>query len=1019
MKFTQLLLLLLINACLWGQNTALNTILQQAETYLSNGEYEQSLFSLKQIKDRETTLTPQMRVQYSLIEGEAYEKTYKLNLSLKSIKDGLGVYDAKLVKIDTNYLWLLLKRGLLEDDLGASEKSKQTLEEVLDQSNILPLGHEIQPLTYSALAGTIRSFGEYHQAIEYYKKAKSLFITKHKTEYHHNVAMIYNNMGNCYKDLFQEEKAEQNYKRAWELYGEINNPDNYYKAGIAYNMAVFFIRIEDIDNALLYANYGLEIAKQKLKGTPLHAYMLNLLGQVYRHLGDFEKAQYSVDLAKPIYDKYQADYLIPTYNYYASRGAIYSYQELHEKALIEFHHAASLLEPVKEENPLNLANCYGLLGPEYTNIGEFDKAQQYLQKAIDLSIPLIGEKDPEVIFYYTDIAYNYIESGQLEKALKITNIAIENIGFNSSSTSPYEEVSELSTLLRSFTDKEDILFKLYQKTGDLNQLEAAKKQAVLNLNTLNYLRHNYNNPLAIITVNVQYEELFELSLNIYYEAYQINPSEENSQLFLNTLEASKSYALLEQLLVAKVKKYAKIPVTTLDNERDLKSKLAFWESELPYMETDEEIENVQRQIVTIKSSLDSLITIMKRQYPDYTSFKYYTNPPKIAGIQSRMGQNKGTIEYFVGKEAVYIIKITKAQISIFKLRKDAELEQGVGALTMSIKKPFMSTISSKEFDYYKLEYEKWAYLLYQKLIEPLGILPAKLTIIPDGFLWNLPFDCLLSEQSQADFNKKPYFAKKCKIDYQYSLILQEVLESMEVSSTGWVGIAPSFSGNLIASTRLELAPLVYNEKEVGNILNITNGVIYEGLAATKSQFLNTLGRYAFYHLATHAVITQGNDENPYLAFYPDSISWKLNVQDIYKLTMPSEMVVLSACNSGQGKLERGEGMASLSRAFFYAGAKSIIMTQWQVNDQATAMIMELFYAELKKGVPKNIALNTAKNTYLASQKNHNLAHPFYWAGFTPIGSMEMVRFDEESSRLGWLLAGGVLLLLAVVVGRKF
>ena len=1018
MKLVQLLLFLLVNTVLSGQETDVERIFKEAEKHLANKAYEETFTSLDKLNKDRNLFSPPQRVRYALIAGEIHKKTFKLNLALTTALNGLDVYESKLLKLDTNYLRLLLAKGLLEDDLGDSEKSVQTLEKILKKSAILPFDHEILPLTYNALAGTILAFGQYHEAIEYYEKAKSLFKVKYKTEYHTDIARIYSNLGNCYKYLFQDNKAEQHYKRSWELLGKIPDADDYNKAAVAYNIAIFFIGLEDAGNALIYDKYSLEIAQRSLKNTPLHGFTLSLLGQIYAQLGDYKKAQNAIDLAKPIFDKHQSEYLISTYYYYANRGVIYSYQERSEEALSEFLYGASLLAPVKENNPLELANCYGLLGAEYINLGQYNKAQNHLQKAIDISIPILGEEDPEVVFYYTDIAYNYIQSGRLEKALETTNYAIEKIGFKPNNSSPYEHVSELSTLLRSFTDKEDILLKLYKKSHNPDFLEGAKNQATLNLKTLNYLRHHYNNPLAIISANVKYQELFELSLNVYHEAYLLDSSPETIQLFLNTLEASKSYSLLEQLLVNRVKKHSNITQTSLEEERTLKSNLAFWESELPYMETPKEIHYAKTQIISTKTSIDSIITKIKQQHSAYTSFKYYNEAPDIVDLQSKMNENQGVVEYFIGISNTYVIKISNTSAALFKFKKDPDLKKEITSLVNSIKKPFIEEATEATFNFHKREYEKWAYLLYQKLIEPLGDLPKTLTIIPDDYLWNIPFGCLISEQNEADFSQKTYLTKQYIIDYQYSLTLKEVLVNKPIPSREWVGFAPQFSSKLIASTRSNLGTLEFNVKEIESIQQLTGGQKHSGLNATKDQFLNSLNKYAVYHLATHAVADQTANQSPYLAFSLTTKDWKLTVKDIYKLDMPSEMVVLSACNSGQGKLEKGEGMASLSRAFFYAGAKSTIMTQWQVNDKATATIMESFYGELNKGIPKNRALNTAKNNYLSMQKNQLYAHPFYWAGFTPIGSMEAVSFAPKHHYLWWLFAAAMILLLAFFIRRK-
>ena len=107
------------------------------------------------------------------------------------------------------------------------------------------------------------------------------------------------------------------------------------------------------------------------------------------------------------------------------------------------------------------------------------------------------------------------------------------------------------------------------------------------------------------------------------------------------------------------------------------------------------------------------------------------------------------------------------------------------------------------------------------------------------------------------------------------------------------------------------------------------------------------------------------------------------------MKLKADMVVLSACNTGFGKIEDGEGIMSLARGFMYAGVPSIISTLWSVNDQSTANIMKGFYKYLNDKDKKSVALQKAQVEYLNSSDNIT-AHPFYWSGFILIGNNQPV-----------------------------
>ena len=156
----------------------------------------------------------------------------------------------------------------------------------------------------------------------------------------------------------------------------------------------------------------------------------------------------------------------------------------------------------------------------------------------------------------------------------------------------------------------------------------------------------------------------------------------------------------------------------------------------------------------------------------------------------------------------------------------------------------------------------------------------------------------------------------------------------------------------------------------------------------------------------------------FLAFHEISDSLeneKLYVRDLYNLTLDAEMVVLSACETGIGELQRGEGVISLARGFVYAGAGSLVTSLWSVDDLSTKQVMELFYQNLKSGQTKDAALRNAKLTYLASTPQK--AHPFYWAAFAPIGNMESIELGRGIG-MGWYLGGLAILLVGLFFFRR-
>jgi CHAT domain-containing protein len=147
---------------------------------------------------------------------------------------------------------------------------------------------------------------------------------------------------------------------------------------------------------------------------------------------------------------------------------------------------------------------------------------------------------------------------------------------------------------------------------------------------------------------------------------------------------------------------------------------------------------------------------------------------------------------------------------------------------------------------------------------------------------------------------------------------------------------------------------------------------------------------------------------------------QVTVADIYNMDINTKLLVLSACNTGKGKIRNGEGTLSLARAFMYAGCKSIVMTLWSVEDESSSVLMESFYKNLNKGYTKAKALQLAKVEYLKNNPPSK-THPYFWAGFIPVGNQEPVAKSNKTD-INWafifIVAGVGFGLTPIFTNRK-
>ncbi len=243
-------------------------------------------------------------------------------------------------------------------------------------------------------------------------------------------------------------------------------------------------------------------------------------------------------------------------------------------------------------------------------------------------------------------------------------------------------------------------------------------------------------------------------------------------------------------------------------------------------------------------------------------------------------------------------------------------------------------------------------------------------------------------------------------------------------------LAFSFSGNKhqeayavqLAELRNRTDDLPGTRKEIRAIADIIDGKYFYGTQANEANFKENVSQYSILHLALHGEVNNEHPENSKLYFTKSNDSLEddqLYGHELFALTIPAELTVLSACNTGTGKIAKGEGIMSLGNAFQYAGTKSLLLSNWEISDQTTPELMKYFYANLKTGMNKAKALQQAKLKYL-NTAHINYMHPFYWSGFYLVGNSDPITLSTNNT-LYWIfgiLTCCVILVLGVFLYRK-
>ena len=310
--------------------------------------------------------------------------------------------------------------------------------------------------------------------------------------------------------------------------------------------------------------------------------------------------------------------------------------------------------------------------------------------------------------------------------------------------------------------------------------------------------------------------------------------------------------------------------------------------------------------------------------------------------------------------------------------------------------------------------------LYQLLLHPIAdITTSRLLLLPDGPLAYLPFSLLLSEEITAGtpLEAWPFAVRRYSFNYRYTLesYLNKNTGRTKAPRQAILAFAPKFEAGYLRGDGTRSAGALHkNAEEVNYLMGKFPCDAFVGEAARLDAFRARAADYAILHLATHAVANSDHGDASFLAFAEttEPADYQLRVSDIYQLPLSADLVVLSACETGLGEWQAGEGVVGLERAFTAAGAQSLVTTHWKVSDRASAQLMQYFYDHLANGLPKDQALQQAQLQFMATNESW-LSHPFFWAGFVQKGSTAPLNLTQQ--RPLWQWAGFLLLVFSAVV----
>lgn len=880
--------------------------------------------------------------------------------------------------------------------------------------------------TYTSL-GTISWYAsKLDSAAYFYEKAIRAVghIDDKPLNTHYRRALLYNNIAGVYSLQGKTDRAIRTMEECIVLLREFTDTEGY-EADKKKAVPLLFEAIDNLGGSykelgnyskteqLLMYSYGQKQKHLKADDPAIFISQI-LLGQLYHEKHDTKKALYYLQLARDAIGNSDADYL------FWDGDAHYTLALIHEKL---------------DQRHLALTN--------------YQKADSLYQLAFD------GYFDS----YYLDFSNKYARfravGGQCEAAMQIARNTLKyvNDAGNRHTLLPFYQLRNLAelallcgsfdiaqdyaregqSLIKTFVGRSITLADSIKTEGEMAKIIMIRAKADYNLlkeksrNALQQLLKDLNEAAAMIerkkgiltdqqdimTLISENEQLADFIKQLNFELFKSTGDRDYLQQGMNVHEKNLYSRMRSRMAYQKSLQFMDVPQAVLDEENQRKDEMQ------RALHQDQGRAQITTDYGKSLAAWQLFLKGLEKQYPHYYRMRYAEKVLDIDRLRDLISEDITLVRYIFSGDGLYAFVMGKENQELVLLETEGLTER-------------INLLGKQGYDDAHRT-ANTAHELYKMLWKPIEnkVATKKVVIIPDGILYNLSFEMLAPVVTRTYTE----LVQKCllnihTISYHYSLLALSQ-KGNEAEMTGnFVAFTPDFSEKTkqeylevakndslnLDRAYLSLLPLPFTVKMVNKARILFGGTVFSDGRTTLRAFREASAYNRIIHIGTHAETNDDYPEYSRLIFAKDKTDPyadnSVYLHDIYNYDLLSDLSVLTACESGRSGFKEGEGMISMAHAFSYAGSKSIMTGLWKLDEQASVMITEYFYANLKKGLPKDEALQQAKLTYLQNVEGRMLS-PVYWAGLVIMGDMAPVDLRTPWVSFQYL---GILLVSVLLLG---
>ena len=799
--------------------------------------------------------------------------------------------------------------------------------------------------------------GDYAEALNWYQRSLTLSENIHDDA---GTARSLNNMGAALMDCDDLSGAWDKFEQSFALGQKVHSPRLI--ANATGNMAIIHGKRGDYLQALalFQKNYDLDAPAGNKRALAID---LIDIGNVFLWQGDNAQSE---DYFKRALETAESGGLKPLMAYAVEDlGRAAEFRGDLQDALRKFQRSLAICNEVGDK--ACAANSLSFIGSISSRLGDQAKAIEYFHNSLEIDKAIGGGQ--ERAYTLAELAEAYNRKGDFNEAARV---AEEALG-----------VSESSGIREAAWRAHLEAGKAYQ---GLRQMARAEKELGQSITTIEAIRQ------SVAGAESEQENFFENKLEPYHRMLGVLVAAKRNREAFEFAERAKARVLVDVLKNGRAQLAALMTPDERNRDRDLRIKLASLNARL--VRAHQASPADPPQVSRLTGELEQARLAYSRHetalYAQHPQWKLQTGAIETVTLAQALdlmpGADAAFIEFVVTDETLYSFVSAGEDVRIYSAAVSrSELADRV--------ERFRRQLAERN-----LGFRSSAAALYRLLLAPAARElrnKRELIIIPDGVLWDLPFQALISPAGR-------YVLETSSVSYAPSLTaLKAMIEvkrgrkqspaKMQLLAMGnpaWGGSVEQRVKSMYRGQELGNLPLAESEvRRLAGIYGQTRSQVYTGTEARESRFKAEAGNAHVLHLATHGILNDASPLYSYLLLAGEgdgsSDDGLLEAQELLGMQLHAELVVLSACETARGRVGAGEGVIGLSWALFVAGAPSTVLSQWKVESDSTSQLMVAFHRNRESGMSDAEALRRAE---LAIRKQSAYQHPFYWTPFILIGA---------------------------------